>query len=101
MSPSVTSVVIDNFDVVGISVLKAKADAPLVVDPDAIRTTSIALQSFKLISRRRIQGIERTSSVELQQSAPSGSFEINESPNKISSKKPLGILASEAPNHLL
>ena len=99
MSPSTTSVVVDDFNVASVSILKAKADAPLVVDADAIRTASITLQSFKPIPRRYVQGTETISSVKLQQFALGKSLQIYELPNSIPPKKPLGILNLEAPNH--
>lgn len=89
MSPSTTSVVVDDFNVISVSILKAKADAPLVVDPDAIRTTSITLQSFKPIPRRYVQGTETISNVKLHQFALGKSLQIYELPNSIPPKNRL------------
>lgn len=47
--------VIHNFHVVGISVVPAKTNAPLVVDSDAVLASAIAFQRFEPISRRRQQ----------------------------------------------
>jgi hypothetical protein len=43
-------VVIDNFDIVGTSVIPEETDAPLVVDADTVLTGAIALKQFETIT---------------------------------------------------
>ena len=44
--------VIHDLNVMRIAVLLGKADAPLVIDPNAIRPRALPFQQFKLVSRR-------------------------------------------------
>jgi len=45
-------VVIDNFDFVGIGSRPAKANAPLVVDPNAVLTGSVTRKLLQMVCRR-------------------------------------------------
>jgi hypothetical protein len=45
-------VVVDYLDVQRIAIFPAKADAPLIVDPDAVLSFSAASQGFQSIARR-------------------------------------------------
>jgi hypothetical protein len=48
-------VVIDNLDVVGVTIVPRKADAPAVIDPNAVLSRSIPLQLFQPIGRGNLQ----------------------------------------------
>jgi hypothetical protein len=48
-------VVIDNLDVIGITIAPRKADAPAVIDPNAILSRSIPCQLFRLRTRSAVQ----------------------------------------------
>ena len=54
----VGSVIINDLNVVGIAVVPSKADPPLIVDPDAVLTGSVALELLEPISWRHSQIIE-------------------------------------------
>jgi hypothetical protein len=45
-------VVVDDFDFIRITFFPAKTNSPLIVDPDAMLSGSIALQSLQPVSRR-------------------------------------------------
>jgi hypothetical protein len=45
-------VAVHNLNIVRIAVAPGEADAPLVMDSNAIRPCAIALRQFKLVSRR-------------------------------------------------
>jgi hypothetical protein len=55
---TVSSVIIDDLDVVGIPTGPAEADPPLVVDPDAVLAVPISCQCFETIARRGLEVVE-------------------------------------------
>jgi len=55
-----SSVIVDNLDIVRVSVLPSKADAPLVVDANAVLTLSVAAQGFEPVARGGAQVLNRT-----------------------------------------
>ena len=50
--------VVDNLDVIGVTIAPRKADAPAFIDPDAILSRSISYQLFQAIGRGNLQIIE-------------------------------------------
>jgi hypothetical protein len=50
--------VIADFDIFGISILPAKANAPLVVDPDRVLTAPVTGKRFQPIARRDAQVVQ-------------------------------------------
>jgi hypothetical protein len=63
------SVVINNFNLVGVPVKPHKAQSPLIVDANAVLTSTIADQSLQSVARRDAQEIQRGRSVQLLQLA--------------------------------
>ena len=59
--------VVSDLDVIGISVNEPKADAPLVIDPDAVLTGAISFQRFEPISWRHPEIIQRLGGSHLTQ----------------------------------
>ncbi len=45
------AMIIDDFNIVGMTCLPSEADAPLLIDPDAILSSSIAGQLFQTVAR--------------------------------------------------
>jgi hypothetical protein len=60
-------VVIDDLNLVGISVTPSEADSPLIVDPDAMLASTAALQGFQPIARRHTQEVQRRRGIHLNQ----------------------------------
>ena len=58
-------VVIHYFDVNRPNVSPYEADAPLIVDADAVLPFPVALERFKMVARRGLEKIQRLSSVQL------------------------------------
>jgi hypothetical protein len=56
--------VIDDLDVMGITFFPYKADAPLLVDPDAVLTLSIIMQGLQMIGRWNPQSLNEACSIE-------------------------------------
>jgi hypothetical protein len=48
-------VVIDNLDVMGVTIAPREADAPAVIDPNAILSRSIPYQLFQAIGQGNLQ----------------------------------------------
>jgi hypothetical protein len=63
---AISSVVIDDFHIVGITVFEPKAQPPLVVDADAVLAAAPALQWFQAVAGRNAQVVERGSGIELR-----------------------------------
>jgi len=57
--------VVDNFDIEGITVFEPKANAPLVVDADAILSSSLALQRFESVRPRHQQIVNARCCIQL------------------------------------
>jgi hypothetical protein len=59
--------IVDDFDIEGVTIGKAKADAPLVVDPDRIPPGTVAFQCFQAIGRRQAQVVNSGCGIQLPQ----------------------------------
>ena len=57
-------VIVNNFDIVGVTVFPAKADAILLVNADAVLATTIAMQRLKTIPGGNGQILQYFSSVQ-------------------------------------
>ena len=68
--PSLLLVIIHNLDVVCSVGLPDKANAPLVVDPNAVLSFAIALQRLQSVAWRYAQRIDPRRGVELRELAP-------------------------------
>ena len=56
--------VVDNLDVVGITISPGETDSPVLIDPNAVLSHSIPCQLFQAIGRGYLQIVEGTSVVE-------------------------------------
>ena len=68
-----TSVIIDNFYFVRMAIVPSKADAPLIVNANAVLPGAIAFQSFQAISRWRSHLLQTPSGIQLLQLSESNS----------------------------
>lgn len=62
-----SSVVVDYLDVFGASLGPGEADPPLVIDPDAVLASAVALQRFQPVARRHAEIVESHSSIQNRQ----------------------------------
>ena len=62
-----SSMVVHDLDGVGIALLSLEADAPPVVDPDAVLSQTIAVQGLKVVSRNRREIGQRRRGVQMIQ----------------------------------
>src|SRR5262249_52866682 len=70
------SVIVDDLDVFGIAIGPSKADAPLIVDPDAHLSGAVAFEGFESIPRRIAKVLDRRRSVKLAELAPRAILDI-------------------------
>ena len=62
--------IVRHFDLVGITFLPPEANSPLVVDADAMLSSTIARKAFQPISWRDPQIVQPFSDIKLDQLAP-------------------------------
>ena len=79
--------VVNNLDVIGVTIAPSKADAPAVIDPHAIWSRSIPCQLLQTISRGNLQIIEGVRIAEQAQFPQGHLLEIR--------RQPAGALAGE------
>ena len=68
--------IIDNFDIVGVTVNEAKAKTPLFVDSDAVRASAVITECFETITGRHTQKVKRRGSVQLGKLALSNPLHV-------------------------
>lgn len=56
--------VVNDLDLIGVGILPAKADAPLIVHPNTVLASAISLELFEAVARRHPKVIERLRGVE-------------------------------------
>lgn len=87
--------VIDNLDVERVARIEAEADAKLVVDPNAMLTDTISLESLQLIVRRNTQIVQTACPMKHGQLAHSDGFDVRKPSNARAGKQSFSIGASE------
>jgi len=92
-------VVINNLNFISVSVPPLKADAPLVVDADAVLAFAISLQPLQPISWKRRKGSDIRCRIEHVQLAKSRALDGPEPPHRVSAEEALGFGAAEGPDH--
>jgi len=70
------SVIVTNLDALGVAVLPHEADAPLVVDADAVLPAAIARQRFQPVRRRNAQIIKTLCGIQHPQLAPRDDLDL-------------------------
>src|SRR5580700_6885888 len=84
-----------------IAVAPSEADAPLIVNSNAIRTRTIALQYLQLVSRRHAKILQPECPVQIQQLPPCGPFDRFKSPNPAVIDQRRGVGALKRPDQAL
>lgn len=92
--------IINDLDLVRVTISPDEADAVLVVDPDAVLSSSIAGQRFEPIARERAQIPESARRVHLQQLSLGHPCNTTETATDSSGKQRLGFLVAKRANHL-
>jgi len=94
-------VIIDNLDLIGVSISKLKANPVTVVDSNTVLALAIAFQRFQSISGRRGQIAQFPGIFELEELAPGGIAEVGrgDSPALTGTIELLRLRIREALNH--
>jgi hypothetical protein len=93
--------VVNDLDFVGVPIAPKKANAPLIVDSDAVLPLPIPFQAFQAVSRQCRERSDIRCGIEDIQFAKSRTLDRLESANVFPVKKTLGIRAAEGPDHNL
>ena len=94
------SVVIDDFHVVGVAVSPTEADAPLIVNPDAVLAFALPLQGFEPIGRRNAQIIQHGGVAQHAQFASCHGLDIGrQAPGRRSAPDLFRFLVGKVPDH--
>lgn len=92
--------VVHNLDVRRIAVFPSEADAPLLIDPDAVLTFAVTLERFQLIRGwdREISKVDRAVEVLQLLARPLQNLSIEPS-DELTAEHRFRILGSERPDH--
>jgi len=88
-------VVIYDFNGMRTALTPGEADAPLVIDSNAIRPRAVAFQQFKVISRGHAKILQSQCSMQVQELPPCRPFNGLKSPNSVVFKERRGVGALE------
>jgi len=91
--------VVDNFDLVGVTIAPAKANPPLAVDANAVLTSSIASQYFQTVAGRAAQVVEPPRSVQVEPLATGRSFKRAKLTNIAIIEELLRVFRCKRPDH--
>src|SRR5438552_15048404 len=92
--------VVGNLNVMGVAVAPAKADAPLVVDADAVLTFAIPDKFFQSIAWRHTEVLQRFRRIKESELSQGCSLQLgSESLDLFTQKELLSILVSETSDH--
>lgn len=94
-------VVVDDLDLAGswLPVRPAKADAPLLVDPDRVLASAIAVEGFEAVAAEGAQGVERGGCVEDREPAGGLGLEALELPDELAGSEAFGCVVAIAQAH--
>jgi hypothetical protein len=92
-------VVINDLNQVGMPVKPHKTHTPLIVDANAVLTSTITAQSLQPVTRRHTQEIKRGSSVQLLQLAQCNGSDVCKPGPASPLKESFRVCAPETENH--
>ena len=94
------SVVVDDLDVVRIAIAPTKADAPLIVDTDAVLAGPVALELLQAITRRHSQVFNCLRGVDRDELSEHYATQIRWEPaDGVAGEQALCVPVSKALNH--
>jgi hypothetical protein len=93
-------VVVDDLDVIRVPVLPAKADAPLIVDANAVLARAVAFELFESVARRNTQVLELLGGINEANLTEHEPEQVGrEPPDALALKHALGVPIREALDH--
>ena len=90
--------VVHNLNVMRIAVAPRETDAPPVVDSNAVEARAVALQQFKLVSRRRAKILQPPCLMQVQKLPPRRALDGLKSPDHAVCEERSGVRALERPD---
>jgi hypothetical protein len=92
--------VVYDIHVIGIALFPAKADAPTIIDPDAVLPLPISFQSLQAVRRRDTQVLQRLGSIEHSQLPQRNTMDVRpESTHRLAIEKSLSLSRSKRSDH--
>jgi hypothetical protein len=96
----VTSVIIYDLDVIRIAAGPPEADAPLIVDPDAMLAGTVALELLQPVAGLHLQVLQRLRSIDSYELPQHGTLECRGiAPHPLPTEEALSVPVGEAPDH--
>jgi hypothetical protein len=93
-------VVVDNLDVFGVAAGPAKANTPLVIDPNAVPAGPVSHQFLEAVSGGSSKINKTGCGIEQDEFSQSDALQIGrESPDRLPLEEPLGVAATKATDH--
>jgi hypothetical protein len=92
-------VVINNLNPMGAVNRPDKADAPLIIDPDAVLTLPITAKSLQVIAGWHFQRIQQSRCMQLQQLSSGNPLNVSKSRHCLAMKQRLGLGLQERMDH--
>lgn len=83
--------VVDDFDVVCVSIQPAETDAPLVVDAYAVLSLPVTLERLQPITGRNEQVLQAAGLAQVEEFAPCWSFDCTKTSNRLVAEERLRI----------
>jgi hypothetical protein len=95
-------VIVNDLNIVGVGSFPAKADSPLIIDPNAVLPLSIAAELLKTIPRRNAQIVEHFGRVERHQLSEHEAPQISrKSSDRLAFKESLSVAITKGLDHRL
>jgi len=94
-----TSMVINNLDLIGITVSPDEANSPLVIDANAVLALAVASQCLKPVPRRDLQVLQHSSAMEIQQLPARDSLKAPEPGDLQIGEQGFGLPGSKGADH--
>ena len=92
--------VIYNFDFVGILTFPAKAEAPLVIDADAVLAATAAFEGLQAVAGRKTHDVESVGGIELEELSAGSALDVRWQVTRGGAGKEFfGLGAGEASDH--
>lgn len=83
--------VVDNFDILGLSGAPPKANAKLIVYPDTELSCPCPFEGFEPVAGRDLKVVKPGSDLQLSQLAPGGGLEFDETLHTVSARQFLSV----------
>jgi hypothetical protein len=94
-----TSVVINDFDLVGITMPPDEANPPFVIDANAMLPVAVAFQCFQPVSRRHLEILQRSRAMKVDQLPSRDSLNASIPRDVLIGEQGFGVAGSKRSNH--